>query len=530
MMFFFICSLIPWFLYLILRTKKALHMAQQNLYDENLRYFRWILNNFNKVFSKNDLIPLLIIPIAFLIKSTFLILIFFITYIFIYIITYHKMKNEQSKKPLVVTARIKRLIFTISLIYLFSLFNIFYTYNKEIINLYYIYIIILARLQYLIVLLAIKINTPIEKCVYYYYKNKAVTKLKSIPNLKVIGITGSYGKTSCKNILSDILNVKYNALPTPINLNTPYGLMITINNHMDRFDEILIAEMGAYKRGEIKQLCDLVHPKYGILTVIGTAHLETFGSQENIQKTKFELIESLPQDGIAILNKDDSFQLNYKIKNKVKIIWIGIDSNEVDVKAENIKVSHKGSTFDVIFKDDNKSYHFETKLLGYANIYNILSAIALGNQLGISKEQLQYAVKNVKSIEHRLEIRKFGDICIIDDAYNSNPTGSKMALDVLKMMPGKKIIVTPGMIDLGEKQYQYNKEFGNHIAEVCDEVILVGKELTKPIQDGLKEKKYPKNKIHIINDVKLAFETIQKLKGRETYVLLENDLPDIFNE
>ena len=530
MMFFFICSLIPWFLYLILRTKKALHMAQQNLYDENLRYFRWILNNFNKVFSKNDLIPLLIIPIAFLIKSTFLILIFFITYIFIYIITYHKMKNEQSKKPLVVTARIKRLIFTISLIYLFSLFNIFYTYNKEIINLYYIYIIILARLQYLIVLLAIKINTPIEKCVYYYYKNKAVTKLKSITNLKVIGITGSYGKTSCKNILSDILNVKYNALPTPINLNTPYGLMITINNHMDRFDEILIAEMGAYKRGEIKQLCDLVHPKYGILTVIGTAHLETFGSQENIQKTKFELIESLPQDGIAILNKDDSFQLNYKIKNKVKIIWIGIDSNEVDVKAENIKVSHKGSTFDVIFKDDNKSYHFETKLLGYANIYNILSAIALGNQLGISKEQLQYAVKNVKSIEHRLEIRKFGDICIIDDAYNSNPTGSKMALDVLKMMPGKKIIVTPGMIDLGEKQYQYNKEFGNHIAEVCDEVILVGKELTKPIQDGLKEKKYPKNKIHIINDVKLAFETIQKLKGRETYVLLENDLPDIFNE
>ena len=125
---------------------------------------------------------------------------------------------------------------------------------------------------------------------------------------------------------------------------------------------------------------------------------------------------------------------------------------------------------------------------------------------------------------------KYGDINIIDDAYNSNPVGSKMAVEVLGLMPGKKIIVTPGMIELGDKQYELNMKFGEYISEVCDEVILVGESQTKPIFDGLMNKNYNKDNIHIINDVKVAFKLMQELKGKETYVLLENDLPDIFNE
>jgi UDP-N-acetylmuramoyl-tripeptide--D-alanyl-D-alanine ligase len=351
-----------------------------------------------------------------------------------------------------------------------------------------------------------------------------------MPNLKMIGITGSYGKTSSKNILNDILSIKYNVLPTPKNLNTPYGLMITINNHLDKFTDIFIAEMGAYKKGEIQELCDFVHPKYGILTKIGTAHLESFGSQENIQAGKFELIESLPHDGVGILNGDDSLQVEYKLKNNCKILWIGIDNKNVDVRAENIKVTNEGTTFNVIFKGDKKKYEFETKLLGYANVYNILASIALGYEFGITIQELQRSVKRVKPVEHRLELKKYLDINIIDDAYNSNPVGSKMAVDVLDTMPGKKIIVTPGMTELGEMEYELNKTFGNHIAQICDEVVLVGKTQTKPIQDGLMESKYNKKNIHILNDVKEAFVLIQKLKEGETYVLLENDLPDIFNE
>lgn len=138
--------------------------------------------------------------------------------------------------------------------------------------------------------------------------------------------------------------------------------MITINNHLDKFTEYFIAEMGAFKRGEIKTLCNFVKPKYGILTSIGTAHLDSFGSRENIQKGKFELIESLPSDGIAILNRDDEWQVSYKLKNNCKVLWIGIDNKDADVYATNIKLSKDGTNFDCIFKGDNTLYHFETKL------------------------------------------------------------------------------------------------------------------------------------------------------------------------
>src|SRR5699024_5725042 len=145
-------------------------------------------------------------------------------------------------------------------------------------------------------------------------------KLSSMSQLDVIGITGSYGKTSSKNILSDILNVKYNAFATPKNFNTTYGMIRAINESLDKFNDLFIAEMGAFKQGDIKELCYFVHPKYGIVTRIGTAHLESFGSQSNIQKGKFELIESLPEDGVGILNKDDALQVSYHLKNKCHII------------------------------------------------------------------------------------------------------------------------------------------------------------------------------------------------------------------
>jgi UDP-N-acetylmuramoyl-tripeptide--D-alanyl-D-alanine ligase len=224
--------------------------------------------------------------------------------------------------------------------------------------------------------LAVILNTPVEKLVYLHFKRKAQNKMKSMTNLKIIGITGSYGKTSSKRILSEILNVQYNALPTPRNLNTFNGIIMTVNNHMDKFTDIFIAEMGAYVKGEIAGLCKLVKPQYGILTTIGTAHLESFGSQENIQKGKFELIESLPSDGFGILNKDDPLQVSYKLKNNIRIIWIGIDEKDVDVRATNIKCSSKGTSFDVVLKNDKNKYKFETKLLGNHNVYNILAGIA----------------------------------------------------------------------------------------------------------------------------------------------------------
>ena len=306
---------------------------------------------------------------------------------------------------------------------------------------------------------------------------------------------------------------------------------MTVNNHMDKFTDIFIAEMGAYVKGEIRRLCKLVKPKYGILTRIGTAHLETFGSQENIQKGKFELIESLPSDGFGILNGDDPLQVSYKLKNNVRIIWIGIENKDVDVRAENIKCSSKGTSFDVVLKNDKNKYKFETKLLGNHNVYNILAGIACGIEFGIDMESLQKAVAGVRPIEHRLEIKKLGNFTMIDDAYNSNPTGAENACQVLGMMPGVKVVVTPGMIELGDKEDEYNKKFGTQIAEVADYVILIGERKTKPIKEGLLENKFDKDKIIVFNDVREAYPYISNLaNNNDVYALFENDLPDTYNE
>ena len=516
----------------IFKSKRHLHMMQQNLYNENNRYIRWIFKN-AKEFLSIEIITILITVIAMIIKIDTNILlmttVLVISFIFLLVgLSWRKLiLTDQNKKKLVITARIKRLIFTTTILYLIPIiFLIIYNLLSMILVL-----CIMTYLNAFVVFIAMIINTPIEKLVYFHYKSKAQRKLKSMSNLKIIGITGSYGKTSSKNILSDILNIKYNALPTPKNLNTFNGLIMTVNNHMDKFTDIFIAEMGAYVKGEIKRLCKLVKPKYGILTRIGTAHLETFGSQENIQKGKFELIESLPSDGFGILNGDDPLQVSYKLKNNVKIIWIGIENKDVDVRAENIKCSSKGTSFDVVLKNDKNKYKFETKLLGNHNVYNILAGIACGLEFGVDIESLQKAVAGVRPIEHRLEIKKIGNFNMIDDAYNSNPTGAASACKVLDMMPGLKVVVTPGMIELGPKEDEYNKIFGTQIADVADFVILIGDKKTKPIKEGLLEKKFDKDKIIVFNDVREAYPYISNLANKsEVYALFENDLPDTYNE
>ena len=510
-------------IYLVIKTKKYLQLLQQNWYDDDHRYLKWIWDNKQKVLLNVEII--MIILLVFFLKQELISFIIGICF-YIVLIILEKKNKTQDKLPLKITKRVKRLIMTTSILYLIPII-LFCSKDSNTIN--YLFLSLLIYMNPFVLMISNILNMPIEKMVGHYYKSKAMNKLKEMKNLKVIGITGSYGKTSSKNILYDVLDIKYNVFKTPKNYNTPNGMMLSINNYLDKFNDYFIAEMGAFQKGEIKELCDMMHPTYGILTRIGTAHLESFGSRENIRDGKFELIESLPKDGIGILNKDDEMQRSYKLKNTCKIVWIGIDE-DADVKAINIKLSPNGTEFDCIFKGDENKYHFRTKLLGKANIYNILASIALGKELGVSIEQLIQGVLSVTPVEHRLELKKMGDIHIIDDAYNSNPVGSKMALDVLNLMPGKKIIVTPGMIEMGKEQDEINKNFGRQIADVCDEVILIGEMQTKPIYEGLKEKGYKEEHIHILNDVRLAFPLIGKLKEGETYALLENDLPDMFNE
>ena len=537
MIIVYLFLLICIFVCLVCKTRRYLHMLQQNLYNENNRYLKWVIRNI-KLFWDLDLaacfLSLIGLFVVYDIEKFAIVLILVLSGLFLFL-TYawrNRLAEDQNKKPLVVTKRVKRLIVTVSILYLIpTCFLLWQNMDSQFVWGMFTILTVMIVLNPFIIYLANVINYPIERGVYHYYKYKAQSKLKSMPNLKIIGITGSYGKTSSKNILSDILNIKYNALPTPRNLNTYNGLIMTVNNDLTKFNDIFIAEMGAYVKGEIRGLCKLVHPKYAILTRIGTAHLETFGSEQNIIDGKFELIEALPSDGFAVLNGDDPKQVSYRLKNKVKVIWIGIDNPDVDVRALHIRCSNKGTEFDVKFPGDDKEYHFETRLLGDHNVYNILAGLAFGYEFGISISDLQQAVKGVRPVEHRLELKKLGNFYQIDDAYNSNPVGAENACKVLGMMPGVKVVVTPGMIELGEKEDQYNKKFGEQIARVADYAVLIGEHKTKPILEGLLSKGFEKDRIIVLNDVRDAYPFIGKLAtNSEVYALFENDLPDTYNE
>ncbi len=528
----FIITIIIYLVYTYIISTKSLHMLQQNRYNRGLRYIKWIIKNFKDNFINLSLLFIIFILFKYTdniidyISYVFIIVYLFLGYVFI-----SNKRKDVTKIPLKYTARIKRLIATNMLIHILIAVVMLLGFEEDNLPIYYFIFGLINYLNLFVILIVNVLNRPLEKLVDLHFRRMAIDKLDSMTNMDVIGITGSYGKTSSKNILGDILNVKYNALPTPRNLNTYNGLIMTVNNYMDKFTDIFIAEMGAYVKGEIAGLCKLIKPQYGILTKIGTAHLESFGSQENIQTGKFELIESLPSDGFGILNGDDPLQVSYKLKNNVRIIWIGIENKNVDVLAKNIKCSSKGTTFDVCFKNDKKTYTFETKLLGKHNVYNILEAIACGREFGIDIEDLIHAVKGVKTIEHRLELKKLGNFYMIDDAYNSNPEGAKRATEVLGMMDGIKVVVTPGMIELGDKEYEYNKTLGEEIGAVADYAVLIGEKRTKPIKEGLIKSGFNEDNIVILNDVREAYPFIETLTGKkEVYALFENDLPDTYNE
>ena len=504
-----------------------LQMFQQNGYNNKNRYLKFLVSNFKRNYLW-ILLKVLIILLMFIIPTcNTLVFLFDCLYILILIIqSVIDYINHNTKLPLKFTSRVIR---TISIDYLIYIIVQIIAFTK------YYNIITIALIGYIllhpfVLLLVNFILQPVEILIFNKYKKQAVNKLNKMPDLRIIGITGSYGKTSTKLVLNSVLSAKYKGFCTPGSFNTPNGNIITINKESDIFNEYFISEMGAKKEGEIKEICDIVHPKYAIITKIGEAHLEFFKSIENICKTKFELVESLGKDGVAILNKDDSYQRSYKIKNKCNVIWIGID-NKADVMAKNIKITNEGTTFDIYFAKDDHSVTVSTVLLGRKNVYNILAACALGNYFGLSDKELIFGVKRIEPISHRLEVRNIQNTTIIDDSFNSNPEGSKTALEVLSLMEGIKYIITPGMIELGDKQYELNKEFGRQIAKVCDKVYLIGKNQTKPIQDGLNEENYSEDNIKIFNQFKVAYNDIIKTSGnKKSVILIENDLPDSFTE
>lgn len=515
------------YLFLVVRfALRAFHMFQQNRY-EIVRFRQWQKQNVTQTYPLGIIVTWILIMLTALLNPFPELRVYLlITILVIFaLMQLNKARHKTYIKPLVYTNRVKRQLLTYAIIVLIFIFLALLALHYH----YLLFLFVLAVFhiyQMHVVSLVSLINQPLENIFKQHFLNKAKVKLDSNSRLMKIGITGSYGKTSSKNIIHEILAKKYYCLVTPASYNTPMGISITINDYLQPIHELFICEMGADKVGEITELVNFVRPQIGVVTSIGNQHLATFKTQANIIHEKMQMVELMDENGLVILNKDEKFIREYPITSKARQLWYGINE-EADIRALNIHYGKDGSTFDVLIAEE--LVHFETKLLGIHNIYNILAGIAIGLHYDISIDDLVIAVKQLKYVPHRLEVKKQKDYTIIDNAFNSNPISSKLTLDVLKQMPGLRICITPGLIDLGSEQDKYNYELGQYFKERCDRVILVGRKQTKAIYQGLLESGFNMKYVYVVNRIYDAFNTLERIREPQCYVLLENDLPDAFN-
>jgi len=506
----------------IISFKHALHMFQQNRYEVG-RYLDWIKDNLKQHNLINTINVLFMVLLVFVILANTNVskIVLCIVGIVCGVVSLISEKKKSYIKPLVYTSRVKRQI--VCAIILKVLFVSLFVYNNWLV----MGVISLWFGSWLLVFLIAYITMPIEWMVRNYYLNDAKKILRNDTNLIKIGITGSYGKTSTKNIIQTMVSEQFNSLMTPASYNTPMGITRTIREYLKPIHQVFVCEMGADHVGDIKELMEFVQPTMGIVTSIGPQHLATFGSQENITKEKMNMIEMLPEDGFGVLNYDNEFIRNWTLKNKVECVSYGIQCEDVDYRAIDIEYSNTGSKFKVVHSDE--VIEIETKLLGELNILNILSAIAICRHLCVSWKVIQRACKMMKPVEHRLEPKLINGYRFIDDAFNANPSGSLNALKVMSMMSGKRVIVTPGMIDLGVKQDEINYQFGCNMKGRVDVVILVGKHQTQPIYNGLKDSGFNMDNVLVVDHVQEGFAYVYQNCSKEDVILLENDLPDAFN-
>ena len=374
---------------------------------------------------------------------------------------------------------------------------------------------------------------PVQAAINWTYRIRARRKLDRVKPL-VIGITGSYGKTSTKYFTEALMESRYRVLKTRASFNTILGICRAVNEELGPEHQAFIVEMGAYRRGEIRDMARLVRPKIGVLTAIGPQHLERFGSIETIEKAKFELLAALPADGIAVVNNDDPRvrRLADGLRGP-EICRYGLDSSagDLDLSAEQIEHGPEGLTFTLVDRD-GKRFTVKTRLIGLHNVSNILAAASVARAANVSLREIAGAIGRLQPVPHRLEVHTGADgVTIIDDAYNSNPVGAAGALASLaEFKTGRRILITPGMVELGVEQDARNEEFGAAAAKVCDYVILVGKNQTAAIRRGLFSEGFDAEKAISVRNLNAGLEAMKGIVRAGDVVLFENDLPDLYDE
>lgn len=493
--FNFICALFN-----IFSLKKYLHIYQLKSYN-NIRYFKYFKIKKSLFF----LFCLLVFIFELLLKD---IIFFIIANFILFILNMIYIKNliKSVKTPLIYTKKLSRL-------YIFSIFILLCS--------------CIYKHSFPLIFILSFLSPVISNCMNFYdqIKNKifiykASLKLET-SRVKIIAITGSNGKTSVKNILLKMLETKYKVQASPASYNTPLGIAKFINEDLKKDTKFIILEYGARHKNDIKKLCNLFGADYGIVTTISPQHLESFKSLNNVFNAKNQLPQFL-QNNLCIFNVDNLLCRQMFLLKTGKKFSTSI-YEQAHIYAKDIKFKENKTFFELII--NKKKYSCSTQLLGRHNISNICLAASLAKFLNVSNKNIIETIKKLIPVDHRLQLIQT-HINILDDSYNCSPESAKEALHVLQNFKGKKMIVTPGIIECGKQKYNINFELGQQIA-FCDFCVIVGKENQKSILRGLNSSQRRNNNLQTIcvDTLQSAKDHFRKLDKGDTLLLL-NDLPD----
>lgn len=422
------------------------------------------------------------------------------------------------KNKLIFTKRMIRLV----VIYFAILAAITIPYFLTLNSFWWIALCIIVEFVLLpfIFLLSAAIMQPVESAIKKSYLKKAKRKLLSFKGKK-IAITGSFGKTSTKNFLAQILRTKYSVCVTPKNYNTPMGLCKTALEELKDDDEILIVEMGARRKGDIAELMQMLQPTYGILTSIGDQHLETFGDLQTIIATKNELCEHMCKGGTVVFdcsneNTRQCFDGYFGDKTQANVVG--------GVRFEDIRYTKNGCECKIFLNE--QSYNVELNIIGEKLLADLACAASMALRLGMNEEQILNSLPQIVSSPHRLELIHSDFCTIIDDSYNSNFDGAVQACECVQLFDGKRIIVSPGLVEQGEKQYELNFKLGKVIGGSCDEFVIMNETNKTALFEGAKAAGMREGNLHFAQSRKQQADILKSIQKKGSVVLFENDLPD----
>ena len=384
------------------------------------------------------------------------------------------------------------------------------------------WLIILAPFYYHFVRLALALLQPIDTYIKNQIIERAKARLSRYPTVKIIGIAGSYGKTTMKEVLASVLSEKFKVLKTTKNINTPIGISRQILKELNDSHDIYIVEMGEYYRGDIEAICKITPPDIGIITGINEAHLEKMGSIEATINTIFEIAVNKKEEGIVVVN-NDSERVKENWKKYIDEKYVTTYSSK-DAKLTEFREDGSGMTVEIEgMKNVNVS------LLGEYVLGDISAAYFIAKKLGMTNEEIKKGIEKLKPVEHRLQpiYNANTDVMVIDDSYNGNPDGVEEAIKVLKKFKKRrKLYMTPGLVESADLAEEIHYNIGKSLSDVADIVILIKTSVTPHIAEGLTKNGFKEENIVWFDTAQEAHNGLSTLLKKGDVIMFQNDWPD----